>query len=86
MTPDEMKVFIDFLQKNLDIKEKELELFNTFPAKFIELGLLDHVLPAQNTAEEMQKAVSKLTRQISLLKDPSVETMDDEQFREYINS
>jgi len=33
MSSKEMKIFIAFLQKNLDFKTKELELFKTFPSQ-----------------------------------------------------
>lgn len=84
MTSTERKSLIKHLEDQLENKKKALELFKTFPKKFIELGIVNLVLPAQDNADELQKFVVKVSKQIELLKNPAVENMPMDEFEKYI--
>ncbi len=85
MTSEELPLFIEFLQRNLDLKKDELKLYKTFPAKLLGLNHTHLIIPVHDTIAVLTAGISKLEKQIDLLKNHDVLNMNEEQFRKYIN-
>lgn len=85
MTTELRTSLIEYLQTGLDEKKKELVLVKSFPDQLTALGHIKLVISAQEFAKNLEATITRVEKQISLLKSSEVEKMNDEEFKLYIN-
>ncbi len=84
MSSKERKAYVKIFQANLDNKKKGLEILKDCQKQDLQRGFFELVIPIMDGIIEYNAVITKLTRAIELLQNPAVETMDDDEFREYI--